>query len=307
MSAPVGIDDVVTARAPAKINLHLGVGPLGSDSYHDIVTVFCAVSLTDEVVATGANGLSVTVSGEGASSVPSGSGNLAYRAASMLADRAGIDPDVALSIHKAIPVAAGLAGGSADAAAALVACDALWQTGAERQDLLQIAADLGSDIAFSLTGGLSLGAGRGNLLSPVLAAGKWHWVLAVAKGGLATPKVYAELDRLRGTKALSAALDPPQDLLNALRHRDLDALAAALHNDLEPAAFSLMPALRQTSRGGLNEGALAALLCGSGPTFAFLVKDEDAAVDLAARLAGLGVCRTVRTVKGPVTGARVIG
>lgn len=307
MSAPVGIDDVVTARAPGKINLHLGVGPLGRDSYHDIVTVFCAVSLTDEVVATHSAGLSVTVSGEGASSVPPGPGNLAFQAAKLLADRAGIDPDVALSIHKSIPVAAGLAGGSADAAATLVACDALWQTGAERADLLQIAAELGSDIAFALTGGLSLGTGRGNFLSPVLAAGKWHWVLAVADGSLSTPKVYSELDRLRGTKTLDITLDPPQDLLNALRRRDSSALAAALHNDLEPAAFSLMPTLRQTSRGGLAEGALGALLCGSGPTFAFLVKDADGAVDLAARLAGLGVCRTVRTVKGPVAGARVIG
>lgn len=307
MTAPVQTDDVVIARAPAKINLHLGVGPLRADGYHELATVFCALSLADELVAVEAEELSIATVGEGAADVPGDTSNLACRAAALLAERAGIKPEVALSVRKQIPVAAGLAGGSADAAAALVACDALWQTGADRADLVQIAAELGSDVVFSLTGGLALGTGRGELLSPVLAAGRWHWVLAVAEQGLSTGAVYAELDRLRSVRALDSALDLPDRLLNALRARDLPAVGEALHNDMEPAAFSLMPSLRRTKAAGLEEGAAAAVMCGSGPTMAFLVPDETAAVELAARISGLGVCRTVRTAYGPTNGARVVG
>lgn len=306
MTAPIRIDDVVLARAPAKVNLHLGVGPLRADNYHELLTVFCALSICDEVVATESEGLGLTVTGEGAQYVPTDKRNLAWRAASLLAERAGIDPDVQLDIRKAIPVAAGLAGGSADAAATLIACDALWQTGADRSDLVELGAQLGSDVVFSLTGGLSLGTGRGEQLSPVLAAGKWHWVLAIADGGLSTPQVYAELDRLRAGQD-TIELQTPTQLMNALRSRDFDRLAQSLSNDMEPAAISLMPTLRRTKRAGLDEGASAALLCGSGPTYAFLARDESDAVDLAARLAGAGVCRTVRTATGPVTGARIVG
>lgn len=307
MTMSVRMDDIVVARAPAKINLHLGVGPLRDDGYHDLATVFCALSLCDEVVAAESEGLSLTVVGEGADELPNDDpDNLAWRAAAALAERAGIDPDVALSVKKAIPVAAGLAGGSADAAATLVACDALWQTGATRDDLIEIASSLGSDIAFSLTGGLALGTGRGELLSPVLASGTWHWVLAVARGGLSTGAVYAELDRLREGQD-QVVLETPDALLNALRARDLDLIGKALHNDMEPAAFTMMPELRRTRRAGLEEGAEAALLCGSGPTMGFLVEGEQEAVDLAARLAGLDVCRTVRTARGPVVGARIVG
>lgn len=305
MSAPIRVDEYVVARAPAKINLHLGIGPVREDGYHEVATVYCAVALTDEVVATAAHGLSVTTTGEGAEDVADDETNLAWRAAQALADRAGMDPDVELSISKQIPVAAGLAGGSADAAATLVACDALWQTGAPKSDLVEIAKELGSDVAFSLTGGLALGTGRGELLSPVLAAGRWHWVLAVAKGGLSTAEVYAELDRLREGQD-DVVLETPDRLMNALRARDLELLGDTLHNDMQPAAFSLMPALRRTRSAGLEEGAKGALLCGSGPTFAFLAESEAAAIDLAAAISALDVCRTVRTASGPVGGARVI-
>lgn len=307
MTAPVQTDDVVIARAPAKLNLHLGVGPTRADGYHELATVFCALSLTDELVAVEGDGLSIVTTGEGAGDVPADPSNLACRAAAMLAERAGIDPDVELSVRKQIPVAAGLAGGSADAAAALVACDALWQTGADRADLVEIAAALGSDVVFSLTGGLALGTGRGELLSPVLAAGRWHWVLAVADGGLSTAEVYGELDRLRADRGVEPTLELPDALMNALRSRDVEALGAALHNDMEPAAFSLMPTLRRTKAAGSEEGAAGAVLCGSGPTMAFLAQGESDAVDLAARISGLGVCRTVRTAYGPVQGARVVG
>lgn len=305
MSAPIRVDEYVVARAPAKINLHLGVGPVRKDGFHELATVFCALSLTDEVIATAAHGLSVTTSGEGAGEVPDDKRNLAWRAAAALAERAGVPADVELSINKQIPVAAGLAGGSADAAATLIACDALWQTGAVKSDLIEIAAELGSDVAFALTGGLALGTGRGELLSPVLAAGKWHWVLAVARGGLSTAEVYAELDRLREGQD-EVELVTPDRLMNALRARDLDLLGQNLHNDMEPAAYSLMPELRRTRRAGLQEGAVAAVMCGSGPTFAFLTEDEQAAIDLAAAISALDVSRTVRTATGPVTGARII-
>ena len=306
MTAPVETDDVVVARAPAKINLHLGVGPLRADGYHELATVFCALSLSDELVAVEGDGIRIVTTGEGAADVPDDARNLAYRAASMLAERAGIEAEVELSVRKQIPVAAGLAGGSADAAAALVACDALWQTGAHRADLVEIAGELGSDVVFSLTGGLALGTGRGENLSPVLAAGRWHWVLAVADGGLSTKDVYSELDRLRAHRAIEPTLELPDELMNALRSRDTDRLGDSLHNDMEPAAFSLMPALRRTKAAGLEEGAAGAVLCGSGPTVGFLARDETDAIDLAARISGLGVCRTVRTAYGPVQGARVV-
>lgn len=305
MTAPTRVDDAVMVRAPAKLNLHLGVGPLRSDGYHDLVTVFCAMSLSDEVLAVESDGLSLQVEGEGSADLPTDEGNLAWRAATALAKAAGIEPDVALTIRKGIPVAAGLAGGSADAAATLVACDALWQTGMDRAELLGLAAGLGSDVAFSLTGGLALGTGRGELLSPVLAAGRWHWVLAIAQQGLSTPRVYAELDRLR-TSSRTRAAAMPDALLNGLRTKNIEQIAAELRNDMEPAAFSLRPELRKTRRIGLEEGAVGALLCGSGPTYAFLVASKDDAVDLAARLAGAGVCRTVRTTSGPVVGARIV-
>lgn len=300
------MDDVVVARAPAKINLHLGIGPTRSDKFHDIATVFCALSIADEVVATESDGLSLSITGEGSADLPTDERNLAWQAAALLAKTAGIDPDVALSVDKGIPVAAGLAGGSADAAATLIACDALWQTGMDRQELAELAAALGSDVGFALTGGLALGTGRGELLSPVLAAGKWHWVLAIAEKGLSTAEVYAELDRLRSGEP-EPSLTMPEELLNALRMKDLERVGAALHNDMEVAALALRPELRRTKSAGLDEGATAAVLCGSGPTYAFLAASAEAAGDLADRISGLGICRTVRTASGPVTGARITG
>ncbi len=292
----------VVVRVPAKINLHLSVGPRRSDGFHDLVTVFLAVSLHDQLTARAAEGLSLTVRGEGAGTVPLDGGNLAWRAAAALAEYAGVPADARLELVKEIPVAAGLAGGSADAAAALVACDELWGTGLGRSTLLELAADLGSDVPFLLGGGMALGTGRGERLTPVLAAGEWHWVLALAESELSTPEVYAEHDRLRGDDP-----EPPREperLINALRVRDSRAVAKALSNDLQPAALSLRPALRATLREGEHLGGYAGIVSGSGPTCAFLVDSGGAAVRLAAALSGAGVCRTVRIVHGPVPGAR---
>lgn len=301
----LGVPEPVTVRVPAKVNLHLSVGETREDGFHDLVTVFHAVSLYDEVTATPARSLSLGITGEGADALPLTEENLVWRAAVLLAERAGVQPAVRLDVAKGIPVAGGLAGGSADAAATLVACDALWQTGMERAELLELAAELGSDVAFSLTGGTALGTGRGDRLTPVLAAGRWHWVLAVATDGLQTPAVYGELDRLRSEREQPEAGEPDR-LINALRVHDPLALGGLLANDLQAPALALRPELRRTLRVGGDLGALGGIVSGSGPTCAFLSRSREAAVRLAAALAGAGVCRTVRVAYGPVPGARVV-
>lgn len=294
----------VTVRVPAKLNLALSVGPPRPDGYHTVATVYHAVSLFDEVTASSVRGLRVSVSGD-AGEVPADDSNLAARAARLLADRAGVDADVHLHVRKRIPVAGGMAGGSADAAAALLACETLWQTGYERPALLQLAAELGSDVPFLLLGGTVIGHGRGERLTPALARGHFEWVLALADQGLATPAVYAACDRLRAGRVLP---EPrvPDALMAALRAGDALALGQALSNDLEPAACSLRPQLRRTLAAGFEFGALGAIVSGSGPTCAFLARDGEHALDLAVSLTASGTCRTVRRANGPVAGARVV-
>jgi 4-diphosphocytidyl-2-C-methyl-D-erythritol kinase len=297
--------DTVTVRAPAKVNLHLSVGPLRHDGFHDLTSVFHAVSLFDEVTVTRAAGLTIRVEGESAGEVPADRTNLAARAVLALADHAGVDPDVDVLIHKGIPVAGGCAGGSADAAAALVACDVLWGLGLGREQLAGIGAELGSDVPFSLHGGTALGTGRGERLTSVLGAGQYAWVLALADGGLSTPDVYRELDRQRELGPVSVVSDP-SEVLAALRQGTPESLGRALCNDLQPAAMALKPGLRKLLNSGDDLGALGGVVSGSGPTVAFLARDDGHATALAAALSGHGVCRTVRVADGPVPGARVV-
>jgi 4-diphosphocytidyl-2-C-methyl-D-erythritol kinase len=301
----------VVVRAPAKVNVSLAVGPRRPDGFHGLSTVYLAVSLFDTVTAGPGDGLSLEVTGEGtgatAGTVPTDRTNLVWRAAELLARHAGVPADAHLHVDKAIPAAAGLAGGSADAAATLVALDALWGTRAGRDDLDALAAQLGSDVPFGLHGGVALGSGRGEVVSPVLARQQRHWVLGIAGEGLSTPAVYAELDRLRADGRAPAADDgSPEPVLAALRSGTTADLARALRNDLEVAAVSLRPGLRRALRAATDAGAAAALVSGSGPTVAALAEDEDDAVRLAAELAGAGVFRTVRAVAGPVPGARAV-
>ena len=296
----------VTVRSPAKVNLHLAVGALRPDGYHDLTTVYQAVSLYDEVTVRRASGLSVVVRGEGADDVPLGDSNLAARAVYELAEAASEDWRVEICIDKAIPVAGGMAGGSADAAATLVACDALWGTKLPREELLEVAAELGSDVPFLLQGGTALGTGHGEQITPVLARGTFSWVFAVAEGGLPTPDVYFELDRMREEPAQLRVVPSADDVLSALRSGDPLLLGPALHNDLGPAALRLRPQLQRVFDAGADLVPLGAVVSGSGPTVAFLVRDQEHAVDFAAALAGAGVCRTVRTATGPVPGARVV-
>ncbi|NMO00637.1 4-(cytidine 5'-diphospho)-2-C-methyl-D-erythritol kinase [Gordonia sp. TBRC 11910] len=301
------VPTAITVHAPSKVNLYLRVGELRDDGYHDLTTVFQALSLGDDVSVVHAEELTVTTTGEGANNVPDDPTNLAARAAIELAAWAGRDPSAAITILKQIPVAGGMAGGSADAAGALVALAQLWKLDIDRDTLATIAAKLGSDVPFGLHGATALGTGRGEQLIPVLSRGQFHWVLALAREGLSTPAVYRELDRLRAAR--EGAHDeplPPDDLLQALAAGTAARVAALLHNDLQPAALSLQPTLRRTLRAGVDAGALSGVVSGSGPTCAFLCADEESAINVAAELSGAGVARGVRIATGPVPGARVV-
>ncbi|HLN70868.1 MAG TPA: 4-(cytidine 5'-diphospho)-2-C-methyl-D-erythritol kinase [Streptosporangiaceae bacterium] len=322
----------VCVQVPAKLNLQLAVGPPRADGYHDLVTVFHAVSLFDQVTVEPAGRDGVTVTGEGADRVPADQDNLALRAIAALRaalrDRGAGPGRVHVTIAKRIPVAAGLAGGSADAAAALLACNELWAAGLTQQQLCAIGATVGSDVAFALLGGTAVGRGRGEQLTPALApATRYHWVLAFAEGQLSTPAVYQALDRLRrgglgGRGGLGEKVSPQDQggsggdrppeaildaaLMSALRSGDAARLGQRLSNDLQPAAVSLFPALRKTLTAGLELGALGALVAGSGPTCVFLAANAERALELAVSLSGAGVCRSVARVSGPVPGAAVV-
>lgn len=301
----------VRAIAPAKINLSLRVLGVRDDGYHELATVFHAVSLTDEVRVSLGNpgsGRQVTTAGDRVAGVPSGDDNIASRAVRDLARFVSIEnADVVIEIAKSIPVAAGMAGGSADAAAALVAARALWGLSVSDSALSEIAAGLGSDVPFALVGGTAKGTGRGEVLAPILSSSSLHWVIAVNEGELATPAVYAEWDRLvnRGDLRPSADADDAA-LLAALRRGDPAEVAPHLVNDLQPAAISLQPSLTRVLDAGQECGALAGLVSGSGPTCVFLAADHDSAIALAAELSGLGLVRAVRYAQGPVPGARIV-
>ncbi|MGH3872003.1 MAG: 4-(cytidine 5'-diphospho)-2-C-methyl-D-erythritol kinase [Pseudonocardiaceae bacterium] len=296
----------VTVRVPAKVNLHLAVGDLRWDGYHELVSVFHALSVTDEVTVAVSDAPGVQVYGEGAAMVPTDRRNLAWRAVLALAEHARRRPDVQVVLHKTIPVAGGMAGGSADAAGALVGLAGLWRLDISREELAELAAGLGSDVPFALQGGTALGTGRGASLVPVLSRHTFHWVIALDRRGLSTGDVYRELDRLRAHSSPLPRLGGVQPLLEALASGDPRRLALLLGNDLQAAAISLRPALRRTLRAGVEAGALAGMVSGSGPTCAFLCVDADGAIRVAAELAGAGVCRTVRVASGPVPGARVL-
>jgi 4-diphosphocytidyl-2-C-methyl-D-erythritol kinase len=301
----------VTVRVPAKVNLQLSVGPLRDDGYHDLVNVFHAVSLFDEVTAALSDDLRANVeaapgSGVPVADVPVDDGNLAVRAARLVAGRLALEPRATLHIRKAIPVAGGMAGGSADAAAALVACARLWDGRGRlgHDDLMEMAAEIGSDVPFALLGGTAVGLGRGERLTTLPTRGTFHWVFATADGGLSTPAVYAECDRLREGREmpLPEVSDP---LASALASGNAKDLGAALANDLQPAALMLKPSLHRTLATGRELGALGALVSGSGPTCAFLADSERHASDLAAALAETGVAESTVCASGPAPGATI--
>jgi 4-diphosphocytidyl-2-C-methyl-D-erythritol kinase len=302
---------MVHARAPGKINVSLKVGSLLDDGYHDVAIAYQAVSLYEDVRAYPADDYSVSVTGTvEMSQVPTDGSNLAIKAARLLARRTGFRGGVRLEIEKRVPVTGGMGGGSADAAATLLACDALWGTALPREEMLALAAELGADVPFALTGGTAIGTGRGDQLSPALAKGQFQWVLALADFGLSTPEVYRELDRHRERHSqdifpapVAPSVDP--NVLQALRAGDPHMLAETLYNDLQAPAIHLEPSLSDVLELGEENGALAGIVSGSGPTVAFLAADLDSALELQIALSAARL--TVVRATGPVHGARLVG
>lgn len=298
----------VTVRAPGKVNVQLVVGGRRTDGFHELANVYMAVSSYDDITVSPADRLRVTVSGAGEERVPANDFNLAAQAATLLGKHAGIEPSVHIHIGKQLPVAGGMAGGSADAAGALVACDALWGLGTEQHVLMSLAAELGSDVPFSLLGGTALGMGRGELLTPLPCPRTYHWVFAIAGFGLSTPEVYGahELRRREAGQPFSAADMPtPQPsaaLLEALGRGDVAGLAASISNDLGTTAAALRPELARTLKVGQDAGALAGMLCGTGATTAFLAPDRLGAERIANRLLASRACTSAFVAHGPVPG-----
>jgi 4-diphosphocytidyl-2-C-methyl-D-erythritol kinase len=301
---------MVHTRAPGKINVFLKVGSTLDDGYHDVAIAYQAVSLYEDVRAYPADDFSVSVSGSvELSRVPSDGSNIAIKAARLLARRTGYRGGARLEIEKHVPVTGGMGGGSADAAATLMACDHLWGTGLPREDMLELAAQLGADVPFAFTGGTAIGTGRGDQLSPALAKGQFQWVLALSDFGLSTPAVYQELDHHRDRHSqdiFPAQVAPSVDanVLQALRAGDPHMLAECLYNDLQAPAIHLQPSLAGVLELGEENGALAGIVSGSGPTVAFLTADLDSALELQIALSAARL--TVVRATGPVHGARIV-
>ena len=353
----IGAAPSVTVRAPGKVNLSLRVGPRGDDGFHPLVTVFQAVSLSEEVSVTeGApgSGITLSVSGDGALAVPRDETNLAWRAALAIHERAhgcghrqpgsghggpgpggardhvareqrrgplsvvtdpvpsasqGL-PDVAIHLRKGVPVAGGMAGGSADAAATLVACNALLGAGLDDEALHELAAGLGSDVPFSLLGGTAVGTGRGDLLSPVMARGTYHWAFATFLRGLPTPEVFRRFDEMNPSGPaggwVPSLADEDAPLLAALRTADAPALGEALRNDLQPAVLALRPDLSRTLDIARDAGALGAIVSGAGPTVAALASSPNAAERIAAKWRLHDAADRTLVASAPAPGARIL-
>lgn len=303
------VADRVHVRTPGKLNLFFEVGGVQEDGYHDVASAYQAVSLYEDVWASHSDEFTIAVSGSvDVSGVPADDRNLALRAARLVAKKAGYTGGVHLDIVKHVPVAGGMGGGSADAAATLVACDALWGTDLGSAQLQILAARLGADVPFALLGGTAIGTGRGDQLSPALAKGRFDWVVVPSEEGLSTPRVYGHLDELRSTNDIGPAAGVPDvdpGVLHALRAGDPVGLAESLRNDLQTAALSLRPDLRALLElGDANPSALAGIVSGSGPTIAFLAHDPESALDLQVTLAAAGY--DALHVHGPVAGARIL-
>ena len=295
----------VTVQVPAKVNLQLSVGPKESDGYHQVVTVFQAISLFDNIKISEADQFSIAVSGDYTNGIPLDQSNLVYKAIELMSEEFETNKNLEVSIQKSIPIAGGMAGGSADAAAVLFGIDQLYRLGLSKDELSEIARKLGSDVPFMLHGGTAVGRGHGDEITPALSRGTYHWVIAVSSTGLATPAVYAECDRLRtGLDIKAPTLN--DELLQALLSGDATRVGKSLSNDLQAAACSIRPALRLILDTGQEYGALGGVVSGSGPSVAFLVADEDHSLDLAVALTSSGVVGSVARAQGPVTGAKII-
>ena len=294
----------VEVQVPAKVNLQLSVGPKEADGYHEVVTVFQAISLFDNLKITRSDQFDITLEGDFINGVPVDQSNLVSKAVDLMAEKFQIDKNLCIEINKSIPVAGGMAGGSADAAATLLGIDQLFGLGLSKDELSEVARKLGSDVPFMLHGGVAVGRGKGDEITPALSRGNYHWVIALSSNGLATPAVYGECDRLRtGLDIKAPSIN--DELLQALLTGDSVRVGKALNNDLQAAAISLRPALRLILDTGQEYGALGGIVSGSGPSVAFLVADEDHSLDLAVALTSSGVVGSVARAQGPVVGAKV--
>lgn len=297
-----GVATRVHVRVPSKVNLFLSVRGRRPDGYHELVSIMQTVSIHD-TISVGFDGtplaclhpaarrfMQLAFSHDGGAQVPDDDCNLAVQAARSLMRTIGIGattggdaqspaqtPVTRLHLAKRIPVAAGMAGGSADAAGALLALNHLWGADLDRDTLRELAADVGADVPFCVTGGTALATGTGTATAQVLSRGAYHWVVGMSERPLPTRDVYERFDAVGSPSEIE-----PDLVLQALRTGDAEALGAALHNDLEAAAADLRPELA-AARDRLREaGALGARLSGSGPTVVGLASTAQHARELAA-------------------------
>lgn len=303
----------VRVRAPGKVNLQLAVGPVGQDGFHPLATVFQAVDLYETVTAVVRDDDHITLAVDAVPAlagsldgVPLDQSNLAWQAALAVRDRFGVDAGVDLHILKGVPVAGGMAGGSADAAAAVVACTEAWEVGASRADLHELCSMLGSDVPFSLHGHTAVGMGRGDQLSPAMTRGEYHWVFAVRHGGLSTPAVFREFDRLTQASAVPQRPEIDPDVMRALSLGDPALLGRAMSNDLQRAALSLEPSLERTLDAMREADALGAIVSGSGPTVAGLARSRQHALAIAAHVQAVKAADATFCATGPAPGAVIL-
>lgn len=298
--------------APGKINVFFQVGSLQSNGYHDVASLYQAVNLLEVVTVSESKTWEVSTTGslsaEQLAEIPTDERNLVVKAALALAEVAGISnpKPMRFDIRKRIPVAGGMAGGSADAAAALIAINDSWCLGLAKERIFEVGSGLGADVPFSLLGGSAIGTGTGTDLLSVESV-QLNWVIAISPGTLSTPAVFHKLDSMR----VEMGEDPtqlreprvPDELLASLKIGATE-VAKYMHNDLESAAIQLAPELTKTIDLGIRLGALRAMVSGSGPTIAMLCSDQEAAVRLASDLRQRGL--NAIACHGPVAGATIL-
>jgi 4-diphosphocytidyl-2-C-methyl-D-erythritol kinase len=284
----------LTLRTPAKINLCLNVLGKRPDGYHEVEMLMQAVGLYDEVtVRLSASGITVTCD---SSAVPGGEGNIAWRAARELLERSGSPSGIAVEITKTIPVAAGLGGGSSDAAAVLVAGNRLLRAGLDREELAVIGTRLGMDVPFFLYGPTALARGRGEVLTSLPPPPKF-WVLLV-NPGFETSTAWAY-------KNLNFGLTKKGDCTN-IAGLNVSQIAGALHNDLETVTAAAHPAIGEMEQALLEAGALGVRMSGSGPTVFGIFDTEVSCREAARKLQTKGWrLYPAETLAGPLYGEQL--
>jgi 4-diphosphocytidyl-2-C-methyl-D-erythritol kinase len=304
-------ETVAIADAPGKVNLFFKVGPLNDDGFHDVASLYLAVNLRETVTAQISTDYTVKVAGSLGDfqllAVPTDETNLVVKVAGRIKAEAGTPEaiKVALGIDKHVPVAGGMGGGSADAAAALVAVNALLRAEVSPERLHDIAATLGSDVPFALAGGAAIGVGKGDVLTAVEGVAPIHLVLILDDQGLSTPAVYKRLDELRDQREEQAeSPEINRNIIRALQNGNPFEIAELLHNDLEEAAISLRPDLRIKMTTALQHGAIRVMVSGSGPTILALAASEVAAMQIARSLNELGY--NAIATSGPAIGTQLV-